>query len=224
MITTRYDLRYSTIPQIYVTDAPAALHLTVCDDQQVSRVRLLIARTQFDEEDLSLVPVRNLTKYGNLTFINYEIFNASALYDKGLLLEGDLDCALSTPNAIRSAHNSNTSITSSVFMHGSLARGATSLFDLHGFAIKPLGLMYEGTSIYINAWEIHEGRASYAWQFFDWWGGFDGNQSIPIQILDFGRFGDWGRNVNLVEITAQAADGTAVGFCLDDIVVSMHEV
>lgn len=81
-------------------------------------------------------PFEDLEGYGYLTFKNYKIFDPAAAAASGDLNKSDVDCAVSSPNAILVPPKANAIFElNTTAMAG---HNVSNFFDFVSFDIKPL--------------------------------------------------------------------------------------
>lgn len=151
------------------------------------------------------------------------MINTTAAAAKGFIGQGDMNCAQSKPNAIRSIPQQYPAASIIKSNRTALeAAGMSPYFDLVSFTLKPLGPAPTWMLVSITAWEIDGREPKNIQDLFLFWGEDEGYlDPFPMEPRQY--FENWGEKVNWVEIEAQTSEGEHWEVCVDDVVLQFHE-
>ena len=149
--------------------------------------------------------------------------NSTAANEHGFLARGDIDCAVSKPNAL---HNIPTTYrVPSVIRSNATALATfnlTGYFDIISLSFKPLGPAPQFTHITVDAWKIDGKQPTYVDGMFSSWQEQTGFLR-PVTVYPNEYWPGWGQNVNWIEIEARTGDDERWEFCVDNIVLRFHK-
>lgn len=160
-----------------------------------------------------------------LNFDRFVVMNTSNAVDQGYLHINDSNCAQSKPNALHSILPVHA--TPAVFRSNPdalAAHNASQFYSIKSLAIKPVGELESGATVWITPWEIDGDRVRSEDAMMIMWGSVGHVNSFLLQPEKLFSGLGWGKKVNWVEIEAQSRSGEPLEFCLDDLILQFYDL
>ena len=164
--------------------------------------------------------------YHHLTFSAYNVFRPKDPTLKDKITEHDLNCAVSSPNAlIGSRDNPNPKYRSKGAYFGIAnstemgEHGLEPYFTLSGFHVKPMDAPKPGTSVFVKGHRV-KGQEPLEWHV-----DFPSGYHLPLLVKMQEYSGDRWEKLEGVEIVADfGEDRLDWEFCLDNLEVKFVKV
>ena len=153
------------------------------------------------------------------------MINATAANQSGILASGDVDCAQSAPNAIRSIMEryANPSVIRSNATALN-AIGMSEYFDLISLTLKPLGPGEDWPYMMISAWELDGKEPVDVQELGIGWAESDKGFFEPWELEPRMYIYKWGEKVNYIELAAYSDEGEPLQFAIDNMLLGLHEL
>ena len=170
---------------------------------------------QFDdiktESGLANVPF----PYNHLSFASYSVFKPQDPALENLISEHDLNCAISSPNALlgsRTTEHGKGACFQVANASAMKEQGLSPYFTLSSFYIKPMDAPAPGTTIYVKGYRL--GRK----EPLTWHVDFPSGYHLPFKVKMQDFSGEEWNEMYKIELTADFGyDTLDWEFCLDDL-------
>lgn len=160
--------------------------------------------------------------YHHLYFSSYSVLTPRAPALEGLISEYDLNCAVSSPNALlgsRPCEDCNGAYFEIANATAMKEAGLLPCFTLHSFYVKPMDAPKPGTTVRVKGYSWSKSKP------LEWSVDFPSGYHLPflVKMREFSGV-DW-NEIHKIEVVADFGyDALDWEFCLDDIDVQFFAV
>lgn len=183
--------------------------------QSLSVKPYVLISLQFDDITTQAGLANVPSPYHHLNFNLYSVFKPSDPALEGMISEHDLNCAVSSPNALvgsrlyENGHGASFGIANAAAM---AEEGLQPYFTLRSFYIKPMDAPAPGTTVYVKGYSKAQKEP------LMWHVDFPNGYHLPFQVKLEEYSGEEWSEIYKVEITADFGyDALDWEFCMDEL-------